>query len=237
MASVINYEAGGNTYSKPYDFEGKGYREKEPMLLLDKTGSMKDTTTLNGTMKRYEMAYFVVKGVVEELTKLDSAAQKTVEAEGGGIKTTLFSMDSVQDFGDLNPGNLDTKWLTIQWGGGTLLMPGWRNLMGNYYREFADEPIDEKPLQLITIITDGEADDLETFTKKLESEKDAYITIVVLGYFNPYYQIDSDPHTKVLKSFNKLAAKNNRVRIIDATDATDHTKICAAILERATQDN
>lgn len=236
IMTTINYEAGGSKYSKPFDFEGKGkYRDTEPMLMLDTTGSMEDTTSLNGTIKRKDIAYWIIKGIVTELTKLDSAAQKQEEEEGGGLKTTLFARDNVVDFGDINPQNLDDKWRRIRWGGGTTILPGWKNLMGNYQREFRGVPIDEQPLQLITIVTDGEAEDLEEFAKKLETEEDAYVTVVVLGYFNPYYDIKSDPHTRVINAFNALAAKNNRVRIIDATSSIDHSTICAAVLERATQ--
>ena len=107
-----------------------------------------------------------------------------------------------------------------------------------HYRlqQFKGIPIDEQPLQLITIITYGEADDLEGFTKVLEKEEDAYVTIVLLGYYNSAaFPRESDPHTKAHASFKGLADKNNRVRIIDASSITDQNKICSAILERATQ--
>lgn len=124
-AKVIDYEAGGSTYSKPFDFEGKGkYRDTEPMLLLDTTGSMQDFTIQNGTITRADMAHRIVKGIVEELTRLDSAAKAHAEEEGGGIKTTTFAKDNVVDLGDLNPDNIDTIWKTITWGGQTLLLPG-----------------------------------------------------------------------------------------------------------------
>ena len=85
------------------------------------TGSMQDWTANQGSTKRCDMAHRIVKGIVEELTKLDSAAQKKVEEEGGGIKTTLFAKDNVRDFGDLNPSNIESKWQTIHWGGQVLL--------------------------------------------------------------------------------------------------------------------
>jgi hypothetical protein len=237
MTDIIDYESGGSQYSVPFNFEGKGkYRDKEPMAMIDTTGSMNDTVRYGHLLTRHEMAYKVIKGVVNELTEMDAAGK--TEEDGGGIKVTAFSANRVLDFGDLSPANLDQKWKQIQWEGGTLIVPGWKNLQGNYQREFGKVPVDEQPLQLVTIITDGEAEDLQEFTKMLEKEEDAYVSVVLMGYHHPYYKQHNtvSAHQVALDSFQGLAAKNQRVRVIDCTDVVDHTQICAAILERATQE-
>jgi hypothetical protein len=230
--SGLKFEEGGSQYSKPFNFEGKGkFRETEPMLLLDTTGSMKDSTSLGGSITRHKMAHDVLSAVVQALTAMDSAGES--EEGGGGIKTTSFAGGKATDLGDLNLGNLEEEWSKLRWDGTTAIMPGWKLMLGNFYREFGKKARDEQPLQLITIITDGEAEDIEEFTKVLAKEEDAYVSIVLLGYLNP--QNKDDPHPRLLNMFQTLAKNNTRVRLLDFTGSTDHTQIAAAIMERATQ--
>ena len=234
MNAPVSFEEGGSQYSAPFDFEGKAkFRDCEPMLLLDITGSMNDVTAYKGELKRKDMAYMIMKGVSDQLTKMDSAGKH--EEDGGGIRTIGFATNNVIDLDDINPGNIDEQWAKIQWGSTTNIVPGWKALQKVFYEEFGNLPRNDQPLQLITVITDGEAEDLEKFTAILEKEVDAYVTIVILGYYNPYYLADKDPHGKVEKSFLDLAAKNSRVRVLLFTNQIDPNPIISSILERATQ--
>src|SRR6266851_2486639 len=97
-------------------------QEKEPMLLLDTTGSMNYPSAINDQTPRKSVIREAISLIVEELAKEDSQAAD--EEEGGGLRTITFADGQAHDIGDLNPDNLQEKWSHIHWAGGTRIMPG-----------------------------------------------------------------------------------------------------------------
>src|SRR5258708_32589028 len=140
-------------------------QEKEPMLLLDTTGSMNYATAQNDPTPRKDTIREAISIIVSRLAAHDSQAED--EEEGGGLRTITFADGQAHDLGDLNPDNLQQKWSRIRWGGGTRIMPGFNLLLKTYTEEFGARPQAERPLLLALVITDGEADDTETFRNSM----------------------------------------------------------------------
>src|SRR5712692_385156 len=82
--------------------------EKEPMLLLDTTGSMNYPTSATDQTPRKDTIREAISLVVDSLAAEDSQAGH--EAEGGGLRTVTFADGQAHDWGDLNPANLAQKW-------------------------------------------------------------------------------------------------------------------------------
>src|SRR5258708_12243565 len=86
-------------------------QEKEPMLLLDTTGSMNYATAQNDPTPRKDTIREAISIIVSRLAAADSQAAH--EEEGGGLRTITFADGQAHDIGDLNPDNLQHKWSPI----------------------------------------------------------------------------------------------------------------------------
>jgi len=118
--------------------------------------------------------------IVSTLGREDSQAAH--EAHGGGLRTVTFAGGKALDLDDLNPRNLQQKWKSIRWAGGTRIMPGWRKLWQVYLDEFGSRPPQSRPLLMALIITDGDADDSEQFANTLRQLTDrVYVTLAIIG--------------------------------------------------------
>src|SRR5258708_9813805 len=96
--------------------------EKEPMLLLDTTGSMNYRTSETESTPRKDTIREAISIIVSELAAADSQAAK--EEEGSGPRTVTFSDGQAHDIADLNPNNLPEKWNHIRSASRTRLIPG-----------------------------------------------------------------------------------------------------------------
>src|SRR5215469_3943098 len=105
-------------------------QEKEPMLLLDTTGSMNWATSETDTTPRKNTIREAISIIVSRLAAIDSQAAK--EEGGGGLRTITFADGKAYDIEDLNPTNLQDKWNRIHWAGGTRIMPGFNMLLKTY---------------------------------------------------------------------------------------------------------
>src|SRR5579864_5403058 len=162
--------------------------EKEPMLLLDTTGSMNYPTSANDQTPRKDTIREAISLVVEALAAED--AQAAHEEGGGGLRTVTFANGEAHDIEDLNPGNLQEKWSQIHWAGGTRIMPGWNTLIDVYQDEFGQEPPDQRPLLLALVITDGEADDTDRFAQAIAGASGGvYVVIALIGFGNEYDRV------------------------------------------------
>ncbi len=73
----------------PADQFAQTGQEKEPMLLLDTTGSMNFGTAENDSTPRRDTIREAISIIVTRLAAADSQAGK--EAEGGGLRTVTFA--------------------------------------------------------------------------------------------------------------------------------------------------
>jgi hypothetical protein len=172
---------------------------KEPMLLLDTTGSMNFAASETSQTPRRTVIQEAISIVVQRLAAEDSEAAN--EESGGGLRTITFANGTARDLEDLNPTNLTAKWSKIQWDGGTLIMPGWQKLLSVYSEEFGGRPVAQRPKLLALIITDGEARDYTQFVNVIKSlSGGTYIKMAIVGY--------GTEHDAALKAYQSAAEQN-----------------------------
>jgi hypothetical protein len=207
-----------STSAQPFGQPGE---EKEPMLLLDTTGSMNYPTEEGGHTKRRETIQEAIKIIVEELAKEDSQAAN--EEGGGGLRTVTFAGGEAYDIEDLNPDNLHDKWSQIRWGGGTYIMPGFEKLLEVYRDEFGSRPANERPTLLALIVTDGEAEDTNEFAHAIERVGGSiYVALAILGF--------GAEHDRALRAYQQIEAKNKHVKVITFGSETDPEVIAEGLL-------
>jgi hypothetical protein len=195
--------------------------EKEPMLLLDTTGSMNYRTSETESTPRKDTIREAISIIVSELAAADSQAAK--EEEGGGLRTVTFADGQAHDIGDLNPNNLREKWNHIRWGGGTRIMPGFNLLLKTYTDEFGTVPQAERPLLLALVITDGEADDTDTFKNVVaRAAGSMYVALAIIGY--------GPEHDRALQAYQQVEAQNAHVKVMAFAGETDPEIIARALL-------
>lgn len=196
-------------------------QEKEPMLLLDVTGSMNYRTSEADLTPRKNVIHEAISIIVEKLAAADSQAEH--EGEGGGLRTVTFADGRANDIGDLNPANLQSKWNAIQWGGGTRIVPGMNLLLKTYTNEFGKKPPEERPLLLALVITDGEAEDTEAFRDIVaRSAGSMYVALAVIGY--------GTEHDQAVKAYQQVASQNGHVKVLSFGGETDPQVIANALL-------
>jgi hypothetical protein len=196
-------------------------QEKEPMLLLDTTGSMNYGSAANDPTPRKDVIREAISLIVEQLAAEDSQAAE--EEEGGGLRTVTFADGQAHDIGDLNPDNLREKWSRIRWSGGTRIMPGFNLLLKTYSDEFGSEPLEERPLLLALVITDGEADDTEAFKNTVaRAAGSMYVALAIIGH--------GTEHDRALQAYQQVEAQNAHVKVLPFAGETDPSIIANALL-------
>lgn len=195
-------------------------QEKEPMLLLDTTGSMNYGSAANDPTPRKDVIREAISIIVERLGAADSQAAE--EEEGGGLRTVTFADGQAHDIGDLNPDNLREKWSHIRWAGGTRIMPGFNMLLKTYSDEFGSEPLEERPMLLALVITDGEADDTEAFKNTVaRAAGSMYVVLAIIGY--------GAEHDRALRAYQQVEAQNAHVKVLPFAGETDPEVIAGAL--------
>lgn len=199
--------------------------EKEPIALIDTSGSMSFAVSEGSNIQRRDVVGEAMGILVKHLEDEDSQAAAE-QAEGsddkGGLLTYGFA-SGVTEFGDLNSSNWRDRWGKVKWGGGTYIMPAWQKAQEEYLGEFEDVPTMDRPALLALIITDGEAADADKFTAVLENAgAGRYFTVAVVGY--------GDEHDKTLRAYKAAEQKNPKhVRVVTFGGETDPTVIAEGL--------
>lgn len=203
--------------------------EKEPILLLDTTGSNGEPAAPGSSVRRLDVVLEALPQIVAVLGAEDSQAAEEQAGgadDAGGLMTITFSRGEARVLGDLNPDNVQQKLRQIEWGGSTYIMPGWEKVVDNYMEEFADTPVTERPHLLCLCITDGEAVDYDQFAQVLAQAKGGiYICVAILGY--------GDAHDRALQSYQKIASTNNHVRVVTFGATTNPDDIAKGLISIA----
>ncbi|HEY0754993.1 MAG TPA: vWA domain-containing protein [Ktedonobacteraceae bacterium] len=198
-------------------------QEKEPMLLLDTTGSMNYSSAANDPTPRKDVIREAISLIVGRLATEDSQAAGEEEEEGGGLRTITFADGQAHDIGDLNPNNLRDKWSQIHWRGGTRVMPGFNLLLKTYTDEFGSRPLDDRPLLLALVITDGEADDTAAFRDTVNRAAGSmYVVLAIIGH--------GAEHDMALRAYQQVEAQNGHVKVLPFAGETDPSVIANALL-------
>ena len=184
-------------------------RKKEPVLLLDLSGSMNWGAADEfgpewpDVGSRRAIVIEALHGLVRVLEQEDSEAAAE-QASGsdvlGGLMTHGFANNHVE-IGDLNSSNLERRLNEITWRGKTFIMPAWKAALADYDEEFGDRDPDEQPTMLTLVITDGEADDWRDFEPVLEkaNAKRAFV-VAIVGH--------GRKHDATLAAYQQAARKN-----------------------------
>jgi len=199
--------------------------EKEPMLLLDTTGSMSYPVSEGSKIERRQLIGEAIGRIVEVLGAEDSQAAKEQAGgeDAGGLMTVTFAGGSATCIDDLSTDNWRQKWSSIPWGGGTVIMPGWEALVEQYMEEFGDVPKQDRPHLLALVITDGEADDTDQFAQTLAQAKGGvYVCIAILGY--------GQEHDRAFQVYKQIAAQNNHVRVVSFGSETNPDTVADGLL-------
>lgn len=210
--------------------------EREPMLLLDVTGSMQSATSATDKTSRCDTIREAIGGVVAILAAADSQAlrenealgagkkQEGEEEEAGGLRTVTFAGESAQDIGDLNPTNLEEKWKSIEWSGSTYIVPGWNKILDVYAEEFGARPQSEQPSLILLVTTDGEASDGDAFAKILERycRGKIFVQVAVIG--------DGALHDRTMNQYGALAARFPQLKVENLTAEVDPVHMTSKLL-------
>jgi len=194
-----------------------GEHKREPMLLLDTTGSMNWPTSDSDPKERKETVHDAISTIVTELCKLDSQAKR--KKKGGGLRTVTFAGEKGHDIGDLRPDNIRQKWDAIEWEGSTHLMAGWRKLLAVHEKEFGRKG---DILLLALIITDGQAEDTKEFEEHLMSlHGRVFVVLAIVGY--------GADHDAALAQYAQIEANNKlgHFRVIPMADAPNQGQYIA----------
>jgi hypothetical protein len=196
-------------------------QEKEPMLLLDTTGSMNYPSSENDNTPRKDTIKEAIGLIVAELAAEDSQSAK--EEGGGGLRTVTFAGGNAFDLEDLNPNNLEQKWSRIHWAGGTRIMPGLNKVIEVYNDEFGSRPSAQRPLLMALVITDGEADDTDQFARAVsQAAGGVYFALAIIGY--------GPEHDAALRQYKAIEEKNAHVKVLPFAAETDPNVIARALL-------
>ena len=195
--------------------------EKEPIALVDISGSMTWGVAAGSDVQRREVVGEAMGLLVRALEGEDSQAAHE-QADGaddkGGLLVHLFS-DHTEELGDLNSSNWRKKWESIAWGGGTRIMPAWQAAQESYLEEFGEVPALDRPALLVLVVTDGEASDWDEFADVLgQAGATRKFCVAIVGY--------GEDHDRTLRAYKAAEAKNAKhVRVVTFDSVTDPAAI------------
>lgn len=201
--------------------------EKEPVALIDISGSMSWPVADGSSVQRREVVGEAMGILVKYLEGEDSQAaaeQAGGDDDKGGLLVHLFS-DHAEELGDLNSSNWRKKWDSIRWGGGTRIMSAWEAAQADYLEEFGEVPALDRPVLLTLVITDGEAQDGAEFAKVLEQAgPQRKFCVAVLGF--------GADHDATLAAYRAIEAKNGKhVRVVTFGGETDPSAIAESLIQ------
>jgi len=214
---TLQSESDGKGVSIKAGTSAMGEHKREPMLLLDTTGSMNFPTSETDRKERRETVHDAVSTIVTELCKLDSQAKR--KRSGGGLRTVTFAGEKGIDIGDLRPDNIRQKWDTIEWEGSTHIMAGWKKLLAVHEKEFGRK---SDVLLLALVITDGTAEDTREFEEHLMSlHGRIFVVLAIVGYGQDHD--DAFAQYKQIEANNKLG----HLRVVALADAPNQGQYIA----------
>jgi hypothetical protein len=195
--------------------------EKEPIALVDISGSMSWPVAAGSSVQRREVVGEAMGLLVKSLEDEDSQAaaeQADGSDEKGGLLVHLFG-DGAEELGDLNSSNWRRLWNSIQWGGGTRIMAAWEAAQNGYLEEFGEKPALDRPVLLTLVITDGEASDWDEFSQVLEqATSQRKFCVAIVGH--------GEDHDRTLAAYKAVEARNGKnVRVVTFGGETDPASI------------
>jgi len=211
---------------------------KEPVAVIDITGSMGDAVAPHSTMTKKQLLENIMNILTQDLAGLDT--QGGDEASGGGLYTIWFADGNADEIGfdreavspekpyakgDLNSANFTAFWRTLPWGGGTYIEPALNLVDEHMHEEFESKIKDSTrwPVLALAIITDGKLFDMTEANAWLRSRTgNAYVLTIVVG--------SDDAQHQAVEQWNAIAATNKHVRVVDAHASVDAHALAQELL-------
>lgn len=194
---------------------------KEPMLLLDTTGSMTERAAHDSNVQRAAVVGQAFSAIVDALAGEDSAGKE--EEGGGGVFTVAFAGGRAVVLGDVNPGNMQHVWDGLQWSGSTYIMPGFNAVWNHYQEEFLSKGDDTPPKLILAALTDGELSDEAAFEQALVSHaNELFVVIGVVGY--------GRDHDSAVAAYQRLSRQYTNIAVIPFSSVTDGQAIADKLL-------
>jgi hypothetical protein len=144
---------------------------------------------------------------ITKLASLDTEAaaeQAGGDMSKGGVLTFGFGPGSTEGH-DVNEANFDEVFSRpdMQPGGGTHIADALRQADEEFDEEFGDKAVEEQPIKLDLVETDGELDDLDAAESFIRSANRKHVILVrVYGYDEPG---GGDRHTAALTQWGRIA--------------------------------
>ncbi len=194
---------------------------KEPVAIVDTTGSMREEAAPGSPLTKRELATNVMRILVAELA--DDDTQGADEEGGGGLLTLSFADGVASEVGDLTPANFESRWRVLQWKGGTYIVPAFELMTEHFQEEFGHLPAEVQPQLVAVVLTDGALYDSEAANRWLKNVAgNVYVYVIVVGY--------GPEHDQALASWQDIAEANQHVKVESANASTDAHAIAKRIL-------
>jgi hypothetical protein len=210
-------------------------REKEPVFLIDLSGSMNETAAPDSPLTKRQLIETAVPIAAGKLAGDDSQAAREA-AEGkegkGGVRSFGFNepeefydwdedeeeFGDERDFGDVHEGNVQEKLGGAPWGGRTHIMPAIRAAEKAFQAEFGSVPLRKRPTLEIVIWTDGKLNDEREFEEWLaQADETCVVGVAVVGF--------GGGHDAAVSSYKRLAAGNKYISVVALTGVSDPNEI------------
>jgi hypothetical protein len=198
--------------------------EIEPVVLIDRSGSMNYAAAHGAQVSRWDVVTEALGTLVSALGAADSQAEAEAAAgeDAGGLMTVVFNSDA-EEVGDLTPANWRSKWSQFSPGGGTRIMPGWKLVVEDYLDEFGKKAEEDRPALVLLVITDGEAADMQQFEAECaKAHGHIYIAIAVVGY--------GPEHNDTVAAYEAISARNGHIKVYNFGSTTDPSTLAEGLL-------
>jgi len=196
---------------------------KWPVILLDTTGSMNDTCSGGSNLTRKDLVLQCLTVVLKMLAAADDAEVQPPGWQRGCPLITFNGIEKGVYRGFMHGDNLPQEWPLIQFHGGTHIMDGWRTMLTTYENHFTEKGVENWPLLLCLLITDGELQDGEEFEHHLKhAHGRLFVEIAVVGH--------GEDHDRALHHYTHIAHHHHHVRVTAFTGETDPRVIGSQLL-------
>lgn len=209
-----------------------GGREKEPVFLIDISGSNMEKASPDSNMTKKDLLLVAIPLAAGKLAGDDSQAAHEAGTGKGGVRSFAFNepesfydwnedeeeFDDGRDLGDLSEANVQEKLGGAPWGGRTHIMPAIKAAEQAFQAEFGDVPLRKRPTMEVVVWTDGQLSDEAEFEKWLaQADETCVVGVAVVGF--------GGGHDSAVNAYQRLAAKNKYISVVALTGVSDPTEI------------
>lgn len=207
-------------------------REKEPTILIDWSGSMREKASPDSPMTKVELVKTAVPIIVRKLAGEDSQAAHETGTGKGGVRAFYYDVpdpiqfekdedesDDPRDLGDLNEANVvEVLGNMPEPQYQTWIMPAIHAAEHAYQAEFGDRPLRNRPAIELVVIGDGKFNDAREFEEWVkQADETCVVCVALIGY--------GSGHDEALQHLQKIADDNPYVSVVALTGVSDPEEV------------